>query len=59
MNLILSGVLAPLPPLLGAFELGGLRWCFGCAIVVMRWAFVVSAEGGGGSEARLGRPGRT
>ncbi len=55
LNLILSGVLAPLRfpcPCGGGDSISGLG--FEVAIVVMRTAFVVSAEGGGGKLERSG-----
>ena len=55
LNLILSGVLVPVPPAEGGLRLLPFEnELLGEPSVVLRVACVVSAEGGGGSEANDG-----
>lgn len=52
MNRIRSGVLVPVPPLNpGGLSAPSEKLLFGLPIVVLRVAWVVSAEGGGGRDA--------
>ena len=58
MKRILSGVEVPLRGAVGVRDVAEDDFLVAAAIVVLRCRFVVSAEGGGGSDERSGREGR-